>query len=425
MITRRNLLRTAGAGVAACFLPEQSQILKAMPHAASEFGKVKIRDIQTTTVMAPYACHLVKVVSDSGLYGIGESFNREGVLEHIDALKPLLTGEDPLQVDYLYQKVVEGKMIHGSWTGHLSSAIAGIEMALWDLAGKILKAPVYVLLGGKFRDKLLVYHDTGSPKTADPAAWVAEAEKSLAFGFKATKFDLDWESRGQAMTGRPFQYRGEIYNRGITSLEMEQWVKILQAIRKRLGDHYPLGVDLHFNYNVPDCLRFIGMVEELKLWFIEDPIPPQNADALVPLARASKTPICTGENLYTRWTWKEFIEKQACHIINPDPQKAGGLLETKKIADWSDLYYMTMACHNMCTPVGTIGNAHACAAIRNFVTLESDSVDIPHWKDIVVWNGPFYKDGYIELPNKPGLGVELNESVVRKHLAPGAKYFGP
>jgi len=423
MLTRRTLLKGTAAAGAAALLPENSQILKAMPQAASEFGRVKIRDIKTASVMIRYPAHLVRIETDAGITGLGEAYNGEGILEHIHGLKRLVIGEDPLQVDYLFQKMIEGKMIHGSWTGSLCSAISGIETALWDLAGKILKVPVYVLLGGKFRDKLLVYHDTGSPKTPDPAAWVDEAQKTLDFGFKATKFDLDWESRGQAMAGTPFKYRGEIYNRGIASIEMEQWVKILEAIRKKLGDHFPLGVDLHFNYNVPDSLRFIHMVEHLNLWFVEDPIPPQNADALAAITRASKVPICTGENLYSRHTWRDFIEKQACNIIQPDPQKAGGLLETKKIADWSDLYYMTMACHNMCTPVGTVACAHACASIRNFVALESDSVDLPHWQDIIKRDGPLYKNGYYELPNKPGLGIELNDEVCRKHLAPGSRYF--
>jgi len=423
MLNRRTLLKSAAAAGAAAFLPENSWVLKAMPQAASEFGRVKVRDVKTASVMIRYPAHLVKIETDAGITGIGEAFNSEGILEHIHALKRLVIGEDPLQVDYLFQKMTEGKMIHGSWTGSLCSAISGIETALWDLAGKILKVPVYVLLGGKFRDKLLVYHDTGSPKTPDPAAWVDEAQKTLDFGFKATKFDLDWESRGQAMAGAPFQYRGEIYNRGIASIEMQQWVKILEAIRKKLGDHFPLGIDLHFNYNVQDSLRFIHMVEPLNLWFVEDPIPPQNADALAVITRAAKVPICTGENLYTRHTWREFIEKQACNIIQPDPQKAGGLLETKKIADWSDLYYMTMACHNMCTPVGTVACAHACASIRNFVALESDSVDLPHWQDIIKRDGPLYKNGYYELRNKPGLGIELNDEVCRKHLAPGTRYF--
>jgi L-alanine-DL-glutamate epimerase-like enolase superfamily enzyme len=165
------------------------------------------------------------------------------------------------------------------------------------------------------------------------------------------------------------------------------------------------------------------MVEHLKLWFIEDPIPPQNADALAQITRVSKTPICTGENLYTRHTWRDFIEKRACHIIQPDPQKAGGLLETKKIADWADLYYMTMACHNMCTPVGTVGCAHSCASIRNFVALESDSIEIPHWQDIIKRNGPIFRNGYFELTNKPGLGIELNDEVCKRHLVPGSRYF--
>ena len=423
MLDRRRFLTAAAGAAAAGFLPETSQVLKAMPAAESEFGKVKVTDVKTASVMIRYPAHLVKVETDSGLYGIGEAYNRDGVVDHIEHLKDSVIGQDPLQIDYLYQRMAEAKLGHGSWTGTISSSISGIEMALWDLAGKILKVPVYVLLGGKFRDKLLIYHDTGSPKTADPAAWVAEAEKSLAHGFKATKFDLDWESRAQSLAGRPYQYRGEMWNRGISSVEMKQWVRILEAVRERLGDDYPLAIDLHFNYNMGDTMRFVQMIEDLNIWFIEDPIPPQNADAMARFTHKSNVPTATGENLYSRHTFRDFIEKQACDIIQPDPQKVGGLLETKKIADWADLYYITMACHNMCTPVGTVGNGHACAAIRSFVTLESDSVDIPHWPDIIQREGPLYQDGYLEMTNKPGLGIELNEEVVRANLAEGSGYF--
>ena len=419
--TRRDWLKAA-AGCAA-FAGAHPHILRAVPQAASEFGRVKIRAVKTASVMINYPAHLVKIETDSGLFGIGEAFNRDGVIDHIRALAPYVIGEDPLQVDYLFQKMTEAKLGHGSWTGTLASAISGIEIALWDLAGKILKVPVYVLLGGKFRDRLLVYHDTGSPATPDPAAWVQEAERSVAYGFKAMKFDLDWESRGQALAGRPYKYRGEIWNRGISSVEIEQWVKILVALRLTLGPHFPLAVDLHFNYNTRDALRFIQRTKDLNLWFVEDPTPPPNADALARITRASDVPICTGENLYTRQTFREFIEKQACDIIQPDPQKTGGLLETKKIADWADLYYITMACHNMCTPVGTIANGHACLAIRSFVALESDSVEIPHWQDIIRREGNIYRDGYLEIPNRPGLGIELNEEVCRRHLAPGATFF--
>jgi len=424
MLNRRKFLATAGGAAAALFLPEHSQVLKAMPQAESEFGKVKITDIKTASVMINYPAHLVKIETDSGLYGIGEAYNRDGIVDHIRSLKSTVVGEDPLQVDYLFQKMSEALLGHGSWTGAISSSISGVESALWDLAGKILKVPVYVLLGGKFRDRLLIYHDTGSPKTADPGPWVEEARRSVDYGFKAMKFDLDWESRAQALAGKPYQYRGEIWNRGISSLEMTQWVKILEAVRKEIGEHYPLAVDLHFNYNLADSLRFTNMTEDLNLWFVEDPIPPQNADAMARFTRASEVPTCTGENLYSRHTFRDFIEKQACDIIQPDPQKVGGLLETKKIADWADLYYITMACHNMCTPVGTYASAHACAAIRSFVTLESDSVELPHWQDIIQHERNLYQDGYLVLENKPGLGIELNEGVCRRHLAPGSDYFG-
>jgi L-alanine-DL-glutamate epimerase-like enolase superfamily enzyme len=423
VLNRRRFLQTTAAAAASSFIPANSQVVKTVPRAESLLGKVKIRDVQTASVMINYPAHLVRIVTDQGVYGIGEAYNRAGIVDLIHDIKRIVIGHDPLQVDYLFQRMIEAGMGHGSQTGTLTGAIAGIESALWDCAGRILGVPIYVLLGGKFRDRLLIYHDTGSPQTPDPAPWVAEAEQSLKYGFKAMKFDLDWESRGQALAAKPHRYRGEIWNRGIAPIEMEQWVKILEAIRKRLGPHYPLGIDLHFNYNVPDSIRFIGMIEHLNLWFVEDPTPPLNADALKRITDKSRTPICTGENLFTRETWRPFIEKQACDILQPDPQKVGGLLETKKLADWADLYYMTMCCHNMCTPVGTIGSAHACASIRSFVALESDSVELPHWQDIVQRDGPLYKDGYFELPNRPGLGYELNEEVCRKHLAPGSKYF--
>jgi len=418
---RRDFLLTAAA-----WTIEHSQILKVLPAAQSQFGKVKIRDIQTATIQMNYPAHLVRVTTDSGLSGIGEAFNGPGILDNIQHLKRYVAGEDPLQVDYLWTKMMEATSGHGSQAGAMVSAIAGIESALWDLAGKILNVPVYVLLGGKFRDKLLVYHDTGSPRTADPKPWVEEALASKAYGFKAMKFDLDWESRGQAIAGKvPFQYRREIWNRTVTPEEMRQWVRILEEILKALGPGFDVGVDCHWNYNTRDALRFAQAIEPLNLWFLEDPTPPDNPDAMARITAATRTPICTGENLYTRQGFRPYVEKQACDIIQPDPQKAGGLLETKKIADMADLYYITFACHNMCTPVGTYGSAHVCAAARSFVALESDSIEIPWWKDMIVNDGgKFYPGGYLALPNKPGIGIELNEEVCKRHLAPGSAWFG-
>ncbi len=411
MFTRRKLLAAAGGGLAAGMMFEGSAMAQAVPQAATELGRVKIRDVQTASVkLTYYPAHLVKITTDSGLVGLGEAYNRAGVISHIHDIKRRIIGEDPLQVDYLYQKMSDAGVGQGSRAGSLSGAIAGIESALWDLAGKILNVPIYVLLGGRFRDKVLIYHDTGSPNTPDPKPWVEEMRRSREIGFRAIKVDLN-------------RFRGERFNRSLSSADMRAWVRILEAIRADLGPDYPLGVDLHWGYNTRDAMRFVQMVEHLNLWFLEDPMPPENAEAFARLTAASKVPIATGENLYTRQSFRPFIEKQACDIIQPDVQKCGGLLETKKIADWADLYYMNMLCHNMCSPVGTYGAAHACMAIRSFLALESDSVELPYWQDIIQRDGPIYRDGYLEVPNKPGLGVELNDEVCRKHLIPGTEYF--
>jgi L-alanine-DL-glutamate epimerase-like enolase superfamily enzyme len=279
------------------------------------------------------------------------------------------------------------------------------------MVDKTLNVPVYVLLSGKFRDKLLIYHDTGSPDTADVGPWVEEARQPRdRYGFKAMKFDFN-----------PFG--GERWNRTLASADMKIWVRILEAIRPELGADFPLAVDLHWKYNIRGALRFIQMTEHLNLWFMKDPIPPENAEALGRITRATSVPICTGENLYTRHTWRPFIEKQACDIIQSDAQKCGGLLETKRIADWADHYYMPVACHNLCSPVGTIASGHVCAACRSFITLESDSVELAHWQDIILRDGPIYTNCYVVLSDKPGFGIELNEDVCRKHLAECSEFF--
>ncbi len=420
-LSRREFFgRSAGLAAAAWTL-EQSQVLKAMPQAESMLGKVKIRDVQTATIQLNYPAHLVKITTEQGPFGIGEAFNGTGVLDNIGRLKRYVIGEDPLQVDYLLNRMLEGTSGHH---GAYMRAVSGIETALWDLAGKILNVPVYVLLGGKFRDRLLVYHDTGSPRTADPKPWVEEALRSKDYGFKAMKFDLDWESRGQGVAGKPYQYRREVWNRSISAQEQRQWVRIIEEILKALGPGYDVAVDCHWEYNTRDALRLAQALEPLNLWFLEDPIPPDNPDAMARLAAATRTPIATGENLDTRGQFRPYVEKQACDIVQPDPQRCGGLLEAKRIADLADLYYITFACHNMCTPVGATAAGHACAAIRSFVALESDSIEIPWWKDIIVNDGgKFYRDGFLTLSGKPGFGVELNEDVAKAHLAPGTQWF--
>lgn len=410
MLNRRKFLGSAVAS-AAGIMSHPSIMLSSMPKASTTLDKVKITDVKTAAIkIKKYKTHLVKVITDAGLSGLGEAFPKSEVADDIHAVKRHIIGEDPLQVEYLHQKMTDRLVSRGSRTGALCGAISGIECALWDLAGKILSVPVYVLFGGKYRDKLLIYHDTDSPRTAEPSAWVEAAQKSREFGFKAIKLSLP-------------RYSGENWNRSLSSKDMKTWIKILEAVRSALGSDFPVAVDLHWRYNTRDCLRFTQMLEHLNLWFLEDPLPPENADAFARLTAASRVPIATGENLYSRQGFRPFIEKQGCDIVHPDAQKCGGLLEMKKIADWADLYYMNMLCHNGCTPVGTIASGHACAAIKSFLALESDSVEVPYWQDIIQRDGPIYRDGYLNIANRPGFGIELNEDICRKHLAKGSGFF--
>jgi len=391
---------------------------RSIPGAGTELGKVKITDIKTASVKIKYPAHLVKIETDSGLFGLGEAYPRKDqnygasmdMTGLIKNLKMYIVGKDPLQAGVLYTRMMNGEVGRGSWAGLVPGAISGIETALLDLIGKMLNVPVYTLLGGKYRDKILIYHDTGSPNTADPKAWVKEARRSIEWGFKSMKFDLN-------------PWRGDKSNRTLENADIRDWIKILEAIRAELGPDIPFGVDLHWKYNTQDALNFLREVEDMGLWFVEDPIPPQNADALKKVTDSTSVPIVSGENLFTRHSFRPFIEKQACDAIQIDTQKVGGLTETKWIADWAKLYNIPMFVHNLCTPVGTMASGHVCAAIESCVSLESDSVELPHWKDIVVNDGYFYKDGYLEITDKPGLGIELNEDVCRKHLMKGSGFF--
>jgi L-alanine-DL-glutamate epimerase-like enolase superfamily enzyme len=422
---RRGLLGwTAGVGAAAlCSVP---QVVRALPQAAGELGRVKITGVKTARIQTEYPYNLVKIETDSGLVGIGEACPGDDIRPHISALKAVLIGQDPLPVETNWNRMKEATFGFGSMEGSLCSAIGGIESALWDVAGKILNVPIYVLLGAKYRDKVMAYFDTDPPQTSDPSPWRDEALKVVAMGYKSIKFDLGWERRGQAFVGKPYHYRRDMWNRSVSNEEMNQWVRILEVIRKAVGDNIDLAVDCHSEYNTRDGLRFAQSVESLKLLFLEDPVAAGNPEAMARITAATKTPILTGENFYGRQGFLPYIVQQACDIIQPDPQKTGGLLETKRIGDLADLYSIPMCFHNLGSPIGTLGSAHVAVATRSFLQLESRQrreADYRWWSSLVGREGSLYKDGCLTLPDGPGLGVELDEEVCKAHLMPGTRLF--
>lgn len=400
-ISRRNLLMRSGSAVTAALLARPGNVYAESDEAAIRAeplrGKVKIREVQSASIADEYVCNLIKITTDSGLYGIGEARCKIQVAKQVKAFNELLVGEDPLRVDYLARKMMAAIKRP---TLQDIGVISGIETALWDLAGKILHTPTCNLLGGSCRDRIKVYYDLApadTPKTTEPSLWVESARRAKKEGFRAMKMDI---------------YRG--------GGDVPDWVRILQAIRADLGPDMLLGVEFHWRLNSEQTDRFIAMTEELNLWFIEDPMRYEaNLEHYQRLTAAGKIPIVALEQMLTRESFHEMLQKRMCTIIEPDAQYCGGLLALKRVADLGELYGMDTLCHNMCSPVGTYAQAHACATIHKFVAMENACA-----VNIIQHEGSLYQDGYLLLNDKPGLGIELNEDYCRKHLSKGTTFFG-
>jgi galactonate dehydratase len=376
---------------------------------------MKITDIKTAEVMGHgYSCY-VRVYTDEGLTGTGECIHGGGgVTGLIRDMVSLLQGEDPLDVDRLWEKMRRRHLFDGALAGNIVTAMTGIEIALWDLAGKALGVPVYRLLGGKFRDRIRLYSDCHAGRDESPASYQQRAREVVALGFNALKFDID-------DLGHPKKL--DAWNHTVSNAELETMAERVAAVREALGPHVDLAIDMHGRYDTSSGIRVAKAMEPFNLMWLEEPVPPENIDAMREVKRCTSTPICTGENLYLRWGFRDLLEKQAVDVIMPDLPKCCGLSEGKKIASMAEVYYIPMAPHNVCGPLGTLASCHCCAAIPNFLVLEWHWVDRPHWNELLLTDTPIIQDGYINLSDRPGLGYELNEECARRYLRPGTGLF--
>lgn len=398
---------------------------------------MKITGVRTAVVQANFEWILVRLCTDEGLLGLGECYWGAGVERLVHTMEPLLLGEDPHNIDWLYQKMVRGLSGCGSTGGATVTAITGIEMALWDIKGQALGTPIYNLLGGRYRERIRVYADCGHGTEPTPASWAERARQAVARGFTAIKFDLDSidpnrfaEPYQVGTFGEPSRVGTDLYKawlqgqqRPISRPEMDLMISLAGAVREAVGTSIDLALDCHWNYNTRDAITLARELEPFHLLWLEDPVPPDNIEALKRVTDHSPVPICSGENHYTRHGLRPMITAQAVDIVQPDIAKAGGLLEAKKIADLADIYYLPLAVHNVSSPIGTMAVCHACAGMRNFLILEFHAQDIAWWDDLVAGQGSLIQEGYIKLPDKPGLGIELNEEVCREHLQQGAAFF--
>lgn len=376
------------------------------------YRSVEITDVQTVMVDGNFPWTLVRVYTDMGVSGTGEAYWGAGIPELIDRMKPFLLGENPLDVDRLFQHLIQRMSGEGSIAGKTVTAISGIEIALHDAAGKLLDVPVYQLLGGKYRDTIRVYCDCHAGRRPEPEATANEAERVVEeLGYDALKFDLDV----------PSGHDRDHANRHIRPAEIDHKSAIVEAVVDRVGDRAEVAFDCHWSYTADSALRLARALEPFNIWWLEDPVPPENHDVQRNVTMNTTTPVAAGENVYRRHGHRTLIEGQGVDVLTPDPPKAGGLRETRKIGELADGYYVPIALHNVSSPIGTMACAHLAAAIPNVLAVEFHGYELPWWGDIV--QGSVINDGTIAVPDAPGLGVTLENDVVEDHLIKGESLF--
>lgn len=423
---------------------------------------MKITQVQTAVVSANYDWTFIKIHTDAGLTGLGESFCAPGLTGIINELATLLVGEDPRDLDRLWAKMRWGASGAGSMGGIVYNAISGLEAALFDVVGQRYEVPIYQLLGGKFRDRVRIYADChagealealsplmvprapswaeggsgeqvfagesnrpvhgrayGEPDTHTiftPEMYAKKARTVVAeMGFTALKFDLDV----------PNPHTIDTHSGTLTNAEVEFMEGLVAAVREAVGPGVDIAFDCHWRYGVSDAQRLACALEPYGLMWLEDPVPPENTEAMRRVTQATSTPIASGENYYLRYGFRDVVESGGLDIVAPDPQKTGGLLETRRIADLADTHYMAVAPHCIASPIGTMAAAHVAAAVPNFLALEWHGMSVPFWDDIASGHGgPIIDRGFVHVPDRPGLGITLNEDVARRYAKPGEPFFG-
>jgi len=314
-----------------------------------------------------------------------------------ELLENYLLGEDPRRIEDHWQTMYRGGFYRGGPV--LMSAIAGIDQALWDIKGKYFDAPVYELLGGKARDRVRVYQWIGGDR---PAEVGRAAEEQVEAGFTALKMNATPE-----------------LERVDSPAKIREAEERLAEVREAVGDEVDIGVDFHGRVAKSMAKRLAAALEPYEPMFIEEPVLPEHNDALPEIAAHTTTPIATGERMYSRWDFKEVLESQAVDVIQPDLSHAGGITEVKKIASMAEAYDVALAPHCPLGPIALASCVQVDACTPNAV-IQEQSLDIHYNEtsdvlDYLADSSVFeYDDGYVELPETPGLGVEIDEKVVRE-----------
>jgi len=407
---------------------------------------LKITDMRYATTTVLGRTSIIRIDTNQGIYGLGEV--RDGADERYALmLKSRLLGQNPCNVEQIFKSI---RQFGGQ--SRQAGGVCGVEMALWDICGKAYNVPCWQLLGGRYRDKIRLYADT--PEAGSPE----EQKKLMNYrindqGYTWLKMDLGigelkgipgalvnskfWENAQGNLAQWGDQSNYQSYGNTlhpftqiqITDKGLDELAKLVDTVRGMLGYDIPLATDHygHFDYN--NGIRLGRAVEKYRLAWLEDIVSWEYTDQWKTMTEALETPTLTGEDIYLLKNFKPLIDARAVDIVHPDLASSGGLLETKRIGDYAEEHGIAMAMHQAGTPVSFMANVHCAAATQNFLALEHHSIDLPWWESLVKTTDgrKLITKGFANLPlSAPGLGIELNDEVVKQHLHPSDKsYFEP
>ena len=360
---------------------------------------MKVTDIKAFTVDCFRTNWVfVKIYTDEGITGVGEGtleYKEKAFLGALEHIKEYLLGQNPLDIERHWHSIYRDAYWRGGPV--LMSALSAVEMALWDVLGKSLHTPVYQLLGGKVNDKVRIYVNGWFSGAREPEEFAEKAKIAVQRGVTAMKWD-------------PF---GKSYLQ-ISNADLDKALRCVAAVREAVGNQVDLLIEGHGRFDVPMGIKIAKELEQFKPMFFEEPVPPDNLEALKAVRDKSPVAISAGERLYSRWDYRKLFDLRAADYIQPDVSHAGGIMELKKIAAEAESRYIPFAPHNPSGPVANAATLQLAATCQNFCIMEMMYSDV-EWRKDVVNEQLEYKDGYITIPDKPGLGIEINEEECLKH----------
>jgi L-alanine-DL-glutamate epimerase-like enolase superfamily enzyme len=395
-------------------------------------------DLRITDLRIAYWSNtpLIKIYTNQDIYGLGE-VRDGGSPTYALFLKSRILGKNPCNVEQIFKNIKQ-------FGGHARAGggVSGIEIALWDLAGKAYGIPVYQMLGGKYRDRIRCYADT--PSSDNPEVTADRIKRRMEKGFTFVKIDFglellkdvpnavvggnfwdlkkgwtdDWMSYGQ--TKHPFT------SIQITETGLQKMLEYIARVREITGYEIPIAADHFGHFDKNTAIRLGKAVDNYRLAWLEDLIPWFYTEQWKEISQAIETPTLTGEDIYLKEEFKKLCDNQAVDMVHPDLVSAGGILETKKIGDYAEEKGISMALHWAGSPISLMANVHCAAATQNFIALEHHHVDDEKFEDLATGVAkPILDKGFIKVPETPGLGLDLNEKAVKEQLRKGEDYFAP